>query len=893
MSEKLEECLALTDGSRFFRGDLHIHSYKGSHDVTDSTMTPAEIVNVAAREHLAIIAIADHNEISNVNEAVNAGQKQNVLVVPAVELSTPEGHLLCYFPTPSQLAKFYSKLDIADQWQPNSRCQTAMLRCLDLAQEHEGFCILAHIDAGNGLETNHPGGSPHKIDIICHKALLGIELASAKSPVHFSKVDADQTRRHIARQRIEKLGLGEDQYLARILNSDSHSLNALGRNANHDRKLTRYKMMAPSFEGLKLSLMEGDSRIRLEDEVPVTVPYILGVCFSGGFLDNQSIHFNSNLNCIIGGRGSGKSTTFEALHCLTGNTSQSDVVDSEVWPAQLYLFWKDEADVTHTLHRPINGTLYNHDSEDGPLAFEIVCFGQGEASRVREESKTDPLALMRYLDTFCDIGGLIEQEDFAIAELHEKHQEIVKALKQANALPDKQREYEVVKSQIMAFASAKGTELITLQRNLAQEGALRNVIAEQLSELKRLIHDQSIETEANNILDAIKEVAVANGKQQVDEVSMLLSELRDAAIAVRSNLIQTLKDKNVRILNLLDSWKNNERPVRDRIEAVRVDLLAKGVKLDMAHISKLTSDEARIKTEIDTLKQWVAHLKNLKSEYRTLLTRRWDVRRKIANARSAFAFKATAALREILDDLQVKLHYLESAFSPDAVNIICTAMNWRTTSQAKAKLLISKLSLPILIDAIYKENVSALLALTTPDGSKCFAEAEAREILFNLKDGDILSSLEQCTVHDIPILKVTKQIEDESGSRVISREFHKLSLGQQQSVLLALILSADSRRPLIIDQPEDNLDSQFIFHTFVPVLRWAKERRQVIVVTHNANIAVLGDAEQLIVFKSGSESSRIVARGSIDDAEARDCACEILEGAREAFTRRAAIYGVL
>lgn len=108
----------------------------------------------------------------------------------------------------------------------------------------------------------------------------------------------------------------------------------------------------------------------------------------------------------------------------------------------------------------------------------------------------------------------------------------------------------------------------------------------------------------------------------------------------------------------------------------------------------------------------------------------------------------------------------------------------------------------------------------------------------------------------------------------------------------SLILSSDSKRPLIIDQPEDNLDSEFIFHTFVPVLRRAKERRQVIIVTHNANIAVLGDAEQLIVFKSNSEHSKIVARGSIDDNDARDAACKILEGAREAFTRRARIYGI-
>jgi predicted ATPase len=65
-------------------------------------------------------------------------------------------------------------------------------------------------------------------------------------------------------------------------------------------------------------------------------------------------------------------------------------------------------------------------------------------------------------------------------------------------------------------------------------------------------------------------------------------------------------------------------------------------------------------------------------------------------------------------------------------------------------------------------------------------------------------------------------------------------------VLLALMLSSKSNRPLIIDQPEDDLDGEFIYHGIVPVLRKAKERRQIIVVTHNANIAVLGNAEQII-----------------------------------------------
>lgn len=84
----LQECLAESDGARFYRGDLHIHSYKASHDVSDTVMTPQAIVDTAIQERLQIVAIADHNEIANVQAVVAAGEAAGILVIPAVELST-------------------------------------------------------------------------------------------------------------------------------------------------------------------------------------------------------------------------------------------------------------------------------------------------------------------------------------------------------------------------------------------------------------------------------------------------------------------------------------------------------------------------------------------------------------------------------------------------------------------------------------------------------------------------------------------------------------------------------------------------------------------------------------------------------------------------------------
>lgn len=136
-------------------------------------------------------------------------------------------------------------------------------------------------------------------------------------------------------------------------------------------------------------------------------------------------------------------------------------------------------------------------------------------------------------------------------------------------------------------------------------------------------------------------------------------------------------------------------------------------------------------------------------------------------------------------------------------------------------------------------------------------------------------------------------MKDEDGNqKIVSKSLSQLSLGQQQSILLAILLQSKSKVPLLIDQPEDNLDSEFIYKTIVANLRKIKEKRQVIIVTHNPNIAVLGDAELIIPLKSTSIKSIITERGSIDRQETRNLCCDILEGGRQAFIKRKDIYGI-
>ena len=123
------------------------------------------------------------------------------------------------------------------------------------------------------------------------------------------------------------------------------------------------------------------------------------------------------------------------------------------------------------------------------------------------------------------------------------------------------------------------------------------------------------------------------------------------------------------------------------------------------------------------------------------------------------------------------------------------------------------------------------------------------------------------------------------------RRLDELSGGQRVSVLLSLFLETDDSRPLVIDQPEDELDNRFLFETVLPALKRLKGRRQVIVATHDANIVVNGDADMVIVLEATANRGRVVCAGAIEEPTVRDAIVRTVDGGEEAFRLRRRKYG--
>ncbi len=136
------------------------------------------------------------------------------------------------------------------------------------------------------------------------------------------------------------------------------------------------------------------------------------------------------------------------------------------------------------------------------------------------------------------------------------------------------------------------------------------------------------------------------------------------------------------------------------------------------------------------------------------------------------------------------------------------------------------------------------------------------------------------------------RIEVQRRGQAERQAFDHLSTGQQRSVLLGLLLCAERSEPLVLDQPEDHLDGQYIASSVVRHLEAAKERRQVIIATHSANLTVLGDAELVVPMIVENGKGRPEKSGAVDRPETRDQVCALLEGGVEAYKRRGNRYGL-
>jgi len=888
----LEEIQSLDNGAKFYRADLHIHSYGSyaSYDVTDADMVPEKIIDEAIRENISIISITDHNEIGNIPVALEYAKGKNILVVPGVELSTSQGHFLVYFETYEQIRSFIGELSISAD---KKQCDTTITNALEIARRYNGFGIAAHIDIDAGFENYTPGYTPFKEAILKHDLLYGLEISNKNAKDWYTENDENPDRKRLFRSRKEYLKEDNSYNLAKIMSSDAHKLTSFGKNLSGQKKLTRIKLDQLNFNSFRVAFLDSNSRIRIEDDIPTSFPRFIGIEFDGGILDKSVVHFSNNFNSLIGGRGTGKSTFLECLRAVSGNQTREDVVDNEVWPNKIKLFYEDEAGQIIEFQRTkFNQTINFTNPESGLQSITIESFGQGETASTIQKCGKDPEVLLNFIDTFIDVKPYLSQDEIIRTELLE-NQTLIERLKiEIDSIPTIRQALTNAKAQLEALKKNNAKEIVEYEEGIANERTLRNQLSQNLDEHINNISEGLNTDSLIESINTLEENQILVGKEEFQNVNKLIEDYKKSISEKSTIVVEESTTLKTNIVEIVDKWKTKEVDVLKKIEVKRLDLESQGIKLDMSFIRKITKDVSDYDSKLKELELKNKRFEELKKDRNKLLKNRKDNLELLYNERYKFIYNINNNLIGSVVDYEVEIEVQQQNLSTELSEIIKNNMGYRTTQVSKSDMIVRNISFFELIRLLLRKDNTLILNIKNEVGQNVFSEEEANQIIEKLSDFSVFGQIQRAIVKDFPSIKIKKKIQEDGKVKIIERNFSKLSMGQQQSILLTLLLYSKRNCPLIIDQPEDNLDSEFIYKTLVKNLKRIKEHRQVIIVTHNANIAVLGDSELILPLKSTNEKTSIIDRGSIDNMKTNRVACDILEGGETAFKKRQTIYNI-
>jgi hypothetical protein len=259
-----------------------------------------------------------------------------------------------------------------------------------------------------------------------------------------------------------------------------------------------------------------------------------------------------------------------------------------------------------------------------------------------------------------------------------------------------------------------------------------------------------------------------------------------------------------------------------------------------------------------------------------LLTVRSDLLKRMSELRDQrFALRKRVALRLSNQFPSIRVTVTQAADLTAYQQLVADSLKGSGVKQGPTAERLCQQFLPgELADVIIRNDTSALMQRAS------FDEDRSRRALNALRNAGRHYAIEAVALDDRP----TIELRDGNAFK----DSTHLSTGQRCTTILPILLT-QSERPLLIDQPEDNLDNAFVYETIVQALQAIQGSRQVIFVTHNPNIPVLGEAARVFVFSSDGQHSTLKQVGTVD--ECKDQIEKILEGGREAFLLRKARYG--
>jgi len=864
------DLVAFTRGAEWVRADFHLHTIK---DPGSSRKFRAEYVgkeNAFAKEWIAklqqegirIAVVTNHNyfDRDEYKQLRKLGRNVGILVLPGVELGIKEGaggiHTLIVFDPDAWVLNDQNddriKRFIDSQFVgiPNegSRTNDDMTGCLEALDkyDHDYFVVFAHVENDNGLFNELQGSNLSHVIEGCGKRwrdrVLGlqkvkrVEVLQSRWPETFS-------------------------FPASVEGSDPICMAEVGSSERN----CYLKIGELTFSSVKFALHDWPHRVLNRASDPNGGPCLHQISFKGGLLDGQVFSFSDELTCLIGSRGSGKSSVVECLRFGLG--LESGESDLKYKNALLSGMLTNGGEVSVT-GKTAEGSLFEIRR---PLGYNPVVRIEGKDTRLRP---SDILSGLLYFgqkdlghrhpgfedDLFLKLIGRRVPEDRAIEESHiGAVRQAVDAWRSVLRASEKEQEYAMEEERLghqLAVYREKGVEK-QLERLTTFDTDKRNLteFIDQLEALRSRIHLNSDEWE----------------------------EVENDWLVLKSEILADCEKAVLRFSNEFAAIHADHTAVVDRVDALLAGL-REVLHQVLEKERELQEEFAALQREIDAPGLNLEEFRARKSRHEQLV--------KLLKAAGNRKEMSVQALSQVEVTARA-LHDLWREWHRQEIQKLNT----------KSMLLPSTLRLSIEFEGNREEFRSFLKSKFTGTGFRAasveklvetftngFAMFQRRQEVADLFGGSAdvakFNSVHLENLSDI----LTYRVPDKRVIWFKDVQIQELSLGQRATALLQLLMSLDDHPILIVDQPEDDLDNETIFRFVVEPLLERKKRRQFIIATHNPNIPVLGDSEIVHSCREVSKGVYEHRSGSLDSSATRDAIVSIMEGGAQAFEQRQKIY---
>jgi DNA repair ATPase RecN len=888
-SERLTSALELPNGARFFRCALQVNPYAYLHRHNKPTRYANEadynsaIVASCKEQGIEVIAVTDHYRVKDSAGLVQAAQNAGIFAFKGFEAVTKDGvHFLCLFDpskADSVLERYIGECGVHDENALSPTGDKDCLELLDAAKRWEAVCVAAHVAAdGGGLLKKLSGQT--RIKVWQSPALLACALPGPahESPDSLRQILLNKDQQHL-----------RDRAVAII--------NAQDVNGPDELKLPGsscfIKMSRVSVEALRQAFLDPISRVRLTSD-PQAEPHaeFIAIAWEGGFLNGSAIHFNENLNVLVGGRGTGKSTTIESLRYVLGLEPIGDDA-RKAHQGVLREVLKNGTKISllvrshkpsprcYTIERTVpnppivkdeHGTVLTLNPKEVMPGVEI--FGQHEVSELTKSREKLTLLLERFVERD---PAAIGQKTKLRLDLERSRSRIGEVKREIGAIDERLAALPSLEETLKRFQEAGLEERLKEKSLLIREERLLGVVAERLAPLHTMQEELASGLPLDTAFLTPQALEGLPNAALLGEAAAIFSRMSLQLQTLASQFESTLKVADVDLGTIRARWEEQ----RNAVEATYEKLLRELQK------SKIDGEEfIRLRRQIEELRPLRERKENLLREltaheaYRRQLLADWeDAKAGEFRRIEAAAKKVTRKLRD-----RVRVEVAMSGNREPLEKLLKEEVGGNLTATADRLRERSDLSLPDLAQRC-REGKDALVKHygLPPGGAEKIAQAN--QALFML--------IEELELPATTKIELNTAME---GSSPIWQLLEHLSTGQKATaVLLLLLLESDA--PLVVDQPEDDLDNRFITEGVVPIMRDEKRRRQFVFSTHNANIPVLGDAELILGLGAkgeGKEGQAMILpefMGSIDGQPVRELVEEILEGGKTAFEMRRLKYG--